>query len=70
MLGVPVMSGGLAVGSIRVYTKERHEFTNQDISFVVTMANLASVALSQSLQHQEKEARYSAVTSSAVGDLC
>ena len=55
VLGIPVMSSGLAVGSIRVYTRELREFTNQDISFVTTMANLAAVALSNSLLHQEKE---------------
>ena len=55
MLGVPVMSGVTPVGSIRVYTKQRHEFTNQDISFVTTMANLVSVAFTQSLQHQDNE---------------
>jgi hypoxanthine phosphoribosyltransferase len=56
MLGVPVMSGGSPAGSIRVYTKQRYEFTNQDMSFVATMANLSSVALGQSPQHQDKEA--------------
>ncbi len=56
ILGVPVMSGGLVLGSIRVYTKEHRDFTKQDVSFVVTMANLASVALSHNLRHQEKEA--------------
>jgi bifunctional protein TilS/HprT len=56
MLGIPIMSGSVAIGSIRVYTKERYEFSNQDMSFVFTMANLASVALTQGLQHQEKEA--------------
>ncbi len=55
ILGVPVMSGASSAGSIRVYTKQRYEFTNQDISFVVTMASLASVALSQGLQHQDNE---------------
>ena len=55
VLGVPVVSGATPVGSIRVYTKQRYEFTNQDISFVVAMANLASVAFSQSLQHQHNE---------------
>ena len=34
ILGVPVMSGDSPVGSIRVYTKQHYEFTNQDISFV------------------------------------
>ena len=56
VLGIPVMSNGLAVGSIRVYTRELREFTKQDMSFVVTMANLASVALNRDLRHQEKEA--------------
>ena len=55
ILGVPVMSGASPVGSIRVYTKKRYEFTNQDISFVTTMANLVSVALNQSLQHKDNE---------------
>ena len=55
ILGVPVMSGASPVGSIRVYTKQHYDFTNQDISFVTTMANLASVALSQSRQPQDKE---------------
>ncbi len=54
ILGVPVLSGGLAVGSIRVYARERREFTNQDISFVATMANLASLALNHGLRDQEK----------------
>jgi bifunctional protein TilS/HprT len=56
ILGIPIMSGSLAIGSIRVYTKERYEFSNQDMSFVVTMANLASVAFNQGLRHQEKQA--------------
>jgi len=55
MLGIPIMSSGLAAGSIRVYTREPREFTNQDISFVTTMANLAAVALGSSLLREEKE---------------
>ena len=55
MLAVPILSGGLAVGSLRVYTKERYDFTNQDISFATTLANLASLALSRSAQRQGKE---------------
>lgn len=45
MLGVPVMIDNVAVGSIRVYTKEHSEFSNQDVNFVTTMANLTAVAL-------------------------
>jgi hypoxanthine phosphoribosyltransferase len=57
VLGVPVMSGTSPAGSIRVYTRERYDFTNQDISFVVTMANLVAMALGQGIQKQENEAQ-------------
>jgi hypoxanthine phosphoribosyltransferase len=56
ILGIPVMLDGLSVGSIRVYAKEPREFTNQDISFVTTMANLVAIAFRNSLMHREKEA--------------
>lgn len=62
VLGIPVMLDGLAVGSIRVYTRELREFTNQDIGFVTTMANLAAIALSSSLLRQEKEAAESGMS--------
>ena len=52
ILGVPITLGGRVAGSIRVYTKERCEFSSQDITFVTTMANLAAVALNS---HQEAE---------------
>ena len=55
MLAVPVLSGYEAVGSLRVYTKERYDFTNQDISFASTLANLVSLALSLSAQHLGQE---------------
>lgn len=34
IMGIPVMLGRQAVGSLRIYAKERNEFSNQDISFV------------------------------------
>jgi hypoxanthine phosphoribosyltransferase len=45
ILGVPLMVDGAVVGSLRVYAKQRTEFSNQDISFVTTMSNLAAIAL-------------------------
>jgi len=51
VLGIPVMLDGLAVGSIRVYARELREFTNQDITFITSMANLAAIALNNSLLH-------------------
>jgi len=55
ILGVPVMSDGRPVGSIRIYTRERCEFNGQDITFVTTMANLAAVALNSNPSHQETD---------------
>jgi len=53
IVGIPVMLGGQAVGSLRVYTKERSEFSNRDINFVTTMANMAALAISGDLSSGE-----------------
>lgn len=45
MLGVPVVIGDTAVGSLRVYARQATQFTNQDINFVSTMAHLVATAL-------------------------
>ncbi len=45
ILGVPVMLDGLAIGSIRVYSRQPDEFSNQDIGFVTAMSSLAAVAI-------------------------
>jgi bifunctional protein TilS/HprT len=56
MLGVPVMQGSKAAGTLRLYSKVQHDFSGQDITFVSTMADLAAVALSSdSLLQQNKE---------------
>jgi len=56
VLGVPIMLGSQVVGSLRIYTSDPHEFSNQDISFVTTMANVAGVALSTTPPSREEEA--------------
>jgi len=55
IMGIPVMLGGQAVGSLRIYTKEHNEFSNQDINFVTTMANLAALAFGGNLLPGERE---------------
>ena len=55
IVGIPVMLGGQAVGSLRIYTKERSEFSNRDINFVTTMANMAALAISGGLSLGEGE---------------
>ena len=54
VLGVPITVSGTAAGSLRVYTREHNEFSNQDTNFVTTMANLAAVAIhSNALRRKE-----------------
>ena len=55
ILGVPVMLDDLAAGSIRVYSRDFRDFTNQDISFVTTMANLVAIGLRNGSLPREKE---------------
>jgi bifunctional protein TilS/HprT len=55
MLAVPILSDGSVAGSLRAYAREPYEFTNQDISFVRTLANLVSVALNRDAHRQETE---------------
>jgi bifunctional protein TilS/HprT len=45
VMAVPILIDGKPIGSIRVYTREVYEFTNQDMNFVSTMANLTSIAI-------------------------
>lgn len=45
IIGIPVKLDESVTGSIRVYAKIATSFTNQDISFLITMANMASLAL-------------------------
>lgn len=44
ILGIPIISGGSVIGSIRLYSKDIRSFTNRDISFVAAMANLVAIA--------------------------
>lgn len=54
ILGVPLVIGDVAIGSIRVYTRGHTEFSSQDINFVFTMANLAAVAIRWHVLRQKK----------------
>jgi len=54
MLGVPLTIGATVAGTMRVYTRQPVEFSNQDINFVTTMANLAAVAIKNDALRQQK----------------
>lgn len=55
ILGMPLLVDGILVGSIRVYTRQHTDFSNQDINFVATMANLAAIAIKKDTLQREKE---------------
>jgi bifunctional protein TilS/HprT len=65
IMGIPIMFGGQAVGSLRIYSKEHSEFSHQDINFVTTMANLIALTLSKSPLPQEKETELAGSRTSA-----
>ena len=54
ILGVPVVVDGTIAGSIRVYTKQHYDFSQQDINFVTAMADLASIAISKDVLHRKE----------------
>jgi len=55
ILGVPLLVDGVVAGSIRVYARQRTDFSNQDINFVATMANLAAMAINKDTLRREKQ---------------
>ena len=55
VMGVPIKMGEALLGSLRVYTREPYDFSNQDIKFLKTMAGLSGIALhTESLQWLDK----------------
>lgn len=45
ILSVPMKLRGEIIGVVRVYTAEKHEFTEDEIDFVQAVANLGAIAL-------------------------
>jgi len=45
VMAVPIVINNSPAGSIRVYTRQVHDFTRQDLNFVTTVANLTSIAI-------------------------
>ena len=44
-LGIPLIAKGENLGVLSFYTKERHEFGNNEIEFLTTMASQAAIAI-------------------------
>jgi GAF domain-containing protein len=57
ILSVPVITRGKMTGALRVYTAEPWEFTQEDVTFVQALAQIAGMAIEMSRLYQgQKEA--------------
>ena len=45
LLSVPMMTRDLVIGTINIYTREVHEFTDEEIDFVKVVASQAAIAI-------------------------
>jgi len=52
-LGVPLLVKDEVLGVLSFYTKEEHEFTNEEIGFLSTLAGQAAIAIHNSQLYQE-----------------
>jgi len=48
ILAVPIMMGEEAIGTVRVYTAEKWEFTLEDVNFVQALAQIAGILIEMS----------------------
>lgn len=58
ILGIPVMDKGQAVGEIRMYSRERREFSEADKSFLHSVADVCAVLFEKAELHQLLEQKY------------
>jgi signal transduction histidine kinase/CheY-like chemotaxis protein len=56
-LGVPLSAKEKRLGVLGLYTKEQHEFTNQEIEFLNTLAGQAAIAIHNARLYEETERR-------------
>ena len=58
ILGIPVLDKGEAIGEIRIYTREPHQFSEADRSFLLSVADICSVVFERAELHQLLEQGY------------
>jgi bifunctional protein TilS/HprT len=72
ILGIPVLDKGEAIGGIRIYTREPHQFSEADTSFLLSVADICAVVferaelqqlLKQGYRPSEKRRRSSRASS-------
>ncbi|MFQ5853432.1 MAG: GAF domain-containing protein, partial [Candidatus Binatia bacterium] len=74
-LGVPLIAKGEILGAIFVFTREEHDFTNEEVEFFTTLAAQAAIAIHNSQLYEQVERRtqglsaLQTVTATASGSL-
>ncbi|MCX6008527.1 MAG: GAF domain-containing sensor histidine kinase [Chloroflexi bacterium] len=69
MLSLPLMRRGQVIGIVRIYTSELRQFSDQEIDFFSTMANLGAVALERAELLEEEKKQFLRFVSIAAHDL-
>jgi len=69
ILSMPLMRRGQVIGIVRIYTSEMRQFSNQEIDFFGTMANLGAVALERAELLEEEKQQFLRFVSIAAHDL-
>jgi bifunctional protein TilS/HprT len=60
ILGIPVLRRGEAIGEIRIYTREPHQFSEADRSFLLSVADICAVVFERAELQQVLEKNYQA----------
>ncbi len=61
-LGLPLTIGDKVVGDIGLFTKERHEFSEDQITFISTLASQAAIAIHNSQLYEQTKRRSDELT--------
>jgi signal transduction histidine kinase/DNA-binding NarL/FixJ family response regulator len=63
-LGIPLIAKGKPLGVLGFYTKEAHPFSDQEISFLSTLADQVAIAIQNSQLHEEAKRQAQALEKS------
>jgi GAF domain-containing protein len=63
ILSVPISLKSKIIGVLRIYTSTSREFTEDEISFVSTLAEQAALAMENARMYQKLKGEYEAMTS-------
>jgi signal transduction histidine kinase len=63
-LGIPLIAKGKSLGVLGLFSKEEHRFSDQEISFLSTLADQAAIAIQNSQLHEEMKQQAQALEKS------